>query len=150
MKASINCINLIKKFEGFSSVPYRCPADVVTIGYGSTRDTDGKAITMAHKPITEQEAINLMQATLVTYEDAVNRYVSAYINQNQFDALVDFAYNAGAQNLRTSTLLKKLNAKDYDGAANQFGAWVYGGGKKLNGLVKRREAEKELFTSLER
>ena len=147
MKASINCINLIKKFEGFSAKPYLCPAKVVTIGYGSTRDTDGKAITMAHPAITEQQAIALMQSTLVTYEDAVSRYVTAYINQNQFDALVDFAYNAGAQNLRTSTLLKLLNAKDYEGASNEFSKWVYGGGKKLNGLIKRRLAEKELFTA---
>ena len=147
MKASINCINLIKKFEGFSAKPYLCPAKVVTIGYGSTRDTDGKAITMAHPAITEQQAISLMQSTLVTYEDAVSRYVTAYINQNQFDALVDFAYNAGAQNLRTSTLLKLLNAKDYEGASNEFSKWVYGGGKKLNGLIKRREAERILFNS---
>lgn len=145
MKASINCINLIKQFEGFSPRPYLCPAGIPTIGYGSTRYTDGTAITMMHPIITEQKAIALMQSTLVTYEDAVNRYVTACINQNQFDALTDFAYNAGAHNLRTSTLLKLLNAKDYEGASNEFSKWVYGGGKKLNGLIKRREAERLLF-----
>ena len=146
-KASDKCIRLIKQFEGFSSKPYLCPAGVATIGYGSTRDTDGKAITMAHKTITEAEAANLMRATLVTYENAVNRYVKALINQNQFDALVDFAYNAGAKNLLTSTLLKKLNAEDYAGASEEFGKWTFAAGKKLNGLVRRREAERQLFIS---
>lgn len=146
-KASDKCIQLIKRFEGFSAKPYLCPAGVATIGYGSTRDTDGKPITRAHKPITETEANNLMRATLVTYENAVNRYVKVEINQNQFDALVDFAYNAGAKNLLTSTLLKKLNAGDYTGASKEFSKWVYAGSKKLNGLVRRREAERQLFIS---
>ena len=147
MKASQECIELIKRFEGFSAKPYLCPAGVPTIGYGSTRDTDGKPITMQHPPITEAQARALLAATLVTYEDAVNRYVKVPLNQNQFDALVDFAYNAGAKNLLTSTLLKKLNAGDYAGASKEFGKWVYGGTKKLNGLVKRREAERQLFIS---
>lgn len=145
MKSSTNCIAIIKAAEGFSSIPYRCPAGVATIGFGSTRDTDGKAITMQHPPITEQQAANIMASTLVTYEDAVKRYVTVPLTQNQFDALVDFAYNCGAQNLRTSTLLKKLNAGDYNGAAEQFIYWIYGGGKKLPGLVKRRMAERSLF-----
>lgn len=147
MKASQKCIELIKRFEGFSAKPYLCPAGVPTIGYGSTRDTDGKAITMQHPPITEAQAKALLMATLTTYENAVNRYVKVQLNQNQFDALVDFAYNAGAKNLLTSTLLKKLNAGDYTGASKEFSKWVYGGGKKLNGLVKRREAERQLFIS---
>ena len=147
MKASQKCIELIKRFEGFSAKPYLCPAGVPTIGYGSTRDTDGKPITLQHPPITETQAVSLLMATLVTYEDAVNRYVKVPLNQNQFDALVDFAYNAGAKNLLTSTLLRKLNAGDYAGASKEFGKWVYGGTKKLNGLVKRREAERQLFIS---
>lgn len=147
MKASQKCIELIKRFEGFSAKPYPCPAGVPTIGYGSTRDTDGKAITLQHPPITEAQARALLAATLVTYENAVTRYVKVPLNQNQFDALVDFAYNAGAKNLLTSTLLKKLNAGDYIGASKEFSKWVYGGGKKLNGLVKRREAERQLFIS---
>ena len=147
MKASSKCIAMIKLFEGFSSTPYLCPAGVVTIGYGSTRDTDGKPITMKHPAITEAEAASLIRATLVEYENAVNRYVKVVLNQNQFDALVDFAYNAGAKNLLTSTLLKKLNAGDYEGASKEFGKWIYGGGKKLNGLIRRREAERQLFIS---
>lgn len=147
MKASQKCIELIKRFEGFSAKPYMCPAGVPTIGYGSTRDTDGKPITMQHPAITEVQAKSLLMATLTTYENAVNRYVKVPLNQNQFDALVDFAYNAGAKNLLTSTLLKKLNAGDYTGASKEFSKWVYGGGKKLTGLVRRREAERQLFIS---
>lgn len=153
MISSQKLIDLIKSFEGFSAKPYRCPAGIPTIGYGSTRDTDGKAITMTHSEITEIEASNLLLATLKTYEDAVKRYVLVPLNQNQFDALVDFAYNCGAKNLQTSTLLKKLNAGDYEGASKQFGSWVYGSNPKtgvhtkLNGLVKRREAERLLFLS---
>jgi lysozyme len=145
MKASSNCIDIIRKFEGFKAEPYLCPAGVPTIGFGSTRDIDGTEITLQHKSITLQEATNLMLATLVTYEEAVTRYVRVDINQNKFDALVDFAYNAGAQNLRNSTLLKKLNMKDYVGASAEFAKWIYGGGHILNGLVKRREAERNLF-----
>ena len=146
MKASDDCIALIKSFEGFRSKPYLCPAGVPTIGYGSTRYADGHAVSLDDTPISEQQAQEIMRATLTTYEDAVNRYVVPQLTQAQFDALVDFAYNAGAQNLRTSTLLKKLNAGDFVGAAAEFGRWVNGGGKKLAGLVRRREAERVLFT----
>lgn len=145
MKASQNCIDIIKQFEGFRSKPYLCPAGIPTIGYGSTRYANGFAVSLKDAPITEQVAGDIMRATLTTYEDAVYRYVTVPLNQNQFDALVDFAYNAGAQNLRTSTLLKKLNAGDAAGASNEFGKWVNGGGKKLSGLVARREAERQLF-----
>lgn len=145
MKASQNCIDIIKQFEGFRSKPYLCPAGIPTIGYGSTRYANGFAVSLKDAPITEQVAGDIMRATLTTYENAVSRYVTVPLNQNQFDALVDFAYNAGAQNLRTSTLLKKLNAGDAVGAANEFGKWVNGGGKKLPGLVARREAERQLF-----
>lgn len=148
MIASQKCIDIIRHYEGFSSVPYKCPAGIWTLGYGSTRDTDGKPITMSHHPITEFEATNLMLSTLKTYEDAVNRYVTVNINQNQFDALVDFAYNCGAQNLRTSTLLRLVNKRDFMGASEQFTKWIYGGGHILPGLVKRRLSEKALFLTI--
>jgi lysozyme len=145
MKASDNCLDLIKKSESFRPSPYLCPAGIPTIGYGSTRYADGRAVKLTDPPITEDQADEIMWATLGTYEDAVNRYVTVPIKQNHFDALVDFAYNAGAQNLRTSTLLKKLNQGQYDQAANEFGKWVYGGGKKLGGLITRRGLERDLF-----
>lgn len=145
MQASENCLNLIRECESFRSKPYRCPAGIPTIGYGSTRYADGHSVKLTDPPITEEVASDIMKAPLGDYEAAVNRYVSVPINQNQFDALVDFAYNAGAQNLRASTLLRLLNQGEYDKAANEFGKWVYGGGKKLGGLIKRRELERELF-----
>lgn len=147
MKVSVNCIDLIESSEGFRTTVYRCPAGVPTIGFGSTRDTDGKAITMTYPPITRQQATNLMRTTLVHYEDAVNRFVTVMLNQNQFDALVDFAYNVGCDALRSSALLKLLNVRDYAGAANEFEKWTHGGGVELPGLVKRRQAEKNLFLS---
>lgn len=145
MNASESCIRLIKDCEGFRPKPYLCPAGVPTIGYGSTRYADGRPVKLTDPPITGQEAQAIMITTLKEYEAAVTRYVTVPLNQNQFDALVDFAYNAGAQNLRTSTLLKLLNQGKYKEAADQFGKWVYGGGEKLAGLVMRRDMEKKLF-----
>lgn len=145
MKVSDNCLELIRKSESFRAHPYRCPAGIPTIGYGSTRYANGRAVRLSDPPITEDLANEILYATLGEYENAVSRYVTVPINQNQFDALVDFAYNAGAQNLRTSTLLKQLNKGNYDKAADEFGKWVYGGGKKLKGLEIRRGLERELF-----
>ncbi len=145
MKASDNCLNLIRESEGFRSAPYLCPAGIPTIGYGSTHYADGSPVRMTDQPISETLATEIMRTTLAGYEDAVSRYVQVTVNQNQFDALVDFAYNAGTQNLKTSTLLKLLNQGKYDAASREFAKWVYGGGKKLGGLVARRTLESNLF-----
>jgi lysozyme len=145
MKASQACIDLIHRFEGFRESPYLCPAGVPTIGYGSTRYPDGSHVNLTDPAITRERADEIMRATLVEYEEAVNRYVRVFLSQNQFDALVDFAYNAGAKNLLNSTLLRLLNTGDYDRAAAQFNRWVYAGDKVLPGLVRRRMAEKALF-----
>ena len=148
MKASEKCLELIRRFEGFRAKPYRCPAGVPTIGYGSTRYADGAHVNLTDPPITEAQADDIMRDTLGEYERAIDRYVSVSLNQNEFDALVDFAYNAGAKNLLNSTLLKKLNAGDRKGAAQQFERWVYADGKILGGLVDRRLAERVLFEML--
>lgn len=145
MTPSNKCVEIIKEFEGFSSKPYLCPAQIPTIGYGSTLYEDGTKVTLEDEPITQECAIDLLMATLKGYAYSVNKLVKVPLNQNQFDALVDFAYNAGAGNLASSTLLKKLNAGDYQGAAAEFDKWVMGGGVKLPGLVRRRKAERELF-----
>lgn len=146
MDVSAKCLALIEVSEGFRASPYKCPAGIPTIGFGSTRYEDGTAVSMSDKPITVERAREIMLATLnKEYVPAVRRYVTVPLTQGQFDALVDFAYNAGAKNLQTSTLLKKLNARDYAGAAAEFAKWVHGGGKVLPGLVKRREAERKLF-----
>ena len=147
MKMSDKGLNIIKKFEGLELKPYLCPAGVPTIGYGSTVYPNGRAVTLKDKAITENEAHQILVATVTKYEDAVNRYVRVPVTQNQFDALADFAYNAGIGNLQKSTLLKKVNAGDYAGAAKEFGKWIYGGGKPLKGLIKRREMEAALFLS---
>jgi lysozyme len=146
MTPSSACLDLIRRFEGFRSSPYLCPAGVPTIGYGSTRYEDKAQVKLTDPAITQERANEIMLSTLQTeYAPAVERYVRVPITQNQFDALVDFAYNAGAKNLLNSTLLRKLNERDYDGAADQFDRWVHADGKVLTGLVRRRAAERILF-----
>ena len=139
-------IEMIKSFEGFRSAPYKCPAGIPTIGYGATFYPDGKKVTMADKAITEQEGTALLQSMLVSFEKYVDSYCRDDINQNQFDALVSFAYNLGPANLKSSTLLKKVNLNPEDETIHlEFMKWVKAGGKTLKGLVRRREAESQLY-----
>ena len=145
MRASEKCLELIRRFEGFRPKPYRRPAGVPTIGYGSTRYADGTHVNLTDPPITQAQADEIMRQTLGEYENAVNRYVTVSLNQNEHDSLVDFCYNAGAKNLLNSTLLKKLNAGDRKGAAKEFERWMYANGEILPGLVRRRMAERVLF-----
>jgi lysozyme len=139
-------IEMIKFFEGFRSAPYKCPAGIPTIGYGATFYPDGKKVTMTDKAITEQEGTALLQNMLVSFEKYVDSYCVDTITQNQFDALVSFAYNLGPANLKSSTLLKKVNANPEDETIHlEFMKWVKAGGKTLKGLVRRREAESQLY-----
>ena len=147
MKTSSKGKAIIKQYEGFRAKPYLCPAKIPTIGYGATYYTDGRKVKLSDPAISEADADKLLDKMLVKYEDAVNRYVQVPMTQNQFDALVSFCYNLGQENLRNSTLLKKLNAKDYKGAADQFLRWDRAGGKVLAGLTKRRTDERKLFLS---
>jgi lysozyme len=142
-------IDIIVQFEGFESKPYLCPAGINTIGFGSTRYADGTPVQMTDKPLSKDEAMILLINTLGTYEQAIHKNVIAPINQNQFDALVSFVYNVGAGNFAKSTLLKKLNKADYKGAADEFLRWNKAGGKVLNGLTRRRDAERALFLTKE-
>jgi lysozyme len=139
MNVSETGIELIKKFEGCALKAYKCPAGVWTIGYGHTLGVN------EGQNITKTQAEEYLKQDLKQFETAVNNLVNVPLNKNQFDAIVSFCYNLGAGNLKKSTLLKLLNKGDYKGAAEQFDHWVYAGGKKLNGLVKRRAAEKKLF-----
>lgn len=139
MRTGINGLTLIKQFEGLRLQAYKCPADRWTIGYGHTADVG------ANDVITEEEALSFLRQDVAGSERAVNQYVHVPLTQNQFDALVSFVFNLGVGNFRTSTLLKKLNAGDDDGAAQEFGRWIHAGGKALPGLVRRREAERALF-----
>lgn len=139
-------VELIKSFEGFRSAPYKCPAGVPTIGYGATFYPNGKKVTMADRSITEHEATDLLRNTLENFEKYVDSYCRDDVNQNQFDALVSFCYNLGPANLKASTLLKKVNANPNDETIRaEFMKWVKAGGKTLKGLVRRREAEANLY-----
>jgi lysozyme len=139
-------IEIIKSMEGFRSAPYKCPAGIPTIGYGATFYPGGKKVTMADAAITEARGTELLQSMLVSFEKYVDSYCVDTITQNQFDALVSFAYNLGPANLKSSTLLKKVNANPEDESIRlEFMKWVKAGGKTLKGLVRRREAEANLY-----
>jgi lysozyme len=149
-KIGPNGLALIKKFEGFSSKPYNDPASgglPITIGWGSTRYADGTKVTLKDPAITKEQADILFLQTIKQYELAVDAFCRDDINQNQFDSLVSFAYNLGVNALKTSTLLKKVNANPNDvvGIAQQFNKWVNANGKPLKGLILRRAEEAELF-----
>ena len=139
-------IEMIKKFEGFRSAPYKCPAGIPTIGYGATFYPNGKKVTMTDKAITEAEATDLLKSMLGSFERYVDSYCIDTITQNQFDALVSFCYNLGPANLKASTLLKKVNVNANDESIRvEFMKWVKAGGRTLKGLVTRRTAEADLY-----
>lgn len=146
MQISNTGISLIKEFEDCRLKAYQDSVGVWTIGYGWTHPVDGRKIGPG-MVIDQATAERLLKCGLVQYEQGVNQLVKVIITQGQFDALVSFAYNLGLRSLSTSTLLRKLNAGDKHGAADEFGKWVNAGGVRLNGLVKRREAERKLFLS---
>jgi len=145
-KISDKGVNLIKEFEGFMSKPYLCPAKIPTIGYGATFYPDGKKVTMNDAAITEEKGVELLKSMLVKFEQYVDSYCVDTINQGQFDALVSFCYNLGPSNLKSSTLLKKVNINPNDPTIEaEFMKWTKAGGKTLKGLVRRREAEVKLY-----
>lgn len=146
MQTSEKGIALIKQFEGCKLTAYQDSVGVWTIGYGWTQPVDGKPIR-AGMTIKQETAERLLKTGLVSYESDVSRLVKVGLTQWQFDALVSFTYNLGARSLSTSTLLRRLNAGDYAGAADEFLRWNKAGGKVLNGLTRRREAERALFLS---
>lgn len=146
MQTSEKGIALIKQFEGCRLTAYQDSVGVWTIGYGWTNPVDGKQVK-AGMTITQEVAERLLKTGMVSYENDVSKLVKVKLSQGQFDALVSFTYNLGARSLSTSTLLKKLNAGDYRGAADEFPRWNKAGGKVLAGLTRRREAERSLFLS---
>lgn len=137
---SIENLEFIKKHEGLRLKAYKpTPRDVWTIGYGHTK-TAVKGMM-----ITEKEAEKLFRGDLAWVRKAIATEVTVPLTQPQYDALASFVYNLGATNFRTSTLLRKLNASDYVGAANELPRWNKQKGKVLRGLTKRRAAERVLF-----
>ncbi len=133
---------LTKSFEGLQLEAYRDCAGIWTIGYGHA----GPSV-VAGQSISEPEAEKLLEGDLGEAVACVNRAVQVPITQNQFDAMVDFCFNAGRRNFAQSTLLRKVNNGDFEGAAAQFALWVHAGGEVVAGLVRRRNAEAALFTS---
>ena len=144
MKTSKTGIALIKHFESFRPSPYLCDGGKWTIGWGHT-----KGVTKDTKPITMAEGEVLLAEDMVEFEDAVTDALVVPVTQGQFDALVAFSFNVGAGAFRKSTLLKKLNAGDAVGAAAEFLRWNKAKGRIMRGLVKRREAEMNMFLGME-
>lgn len=144
---------LCRRFEGFRTKPYICPAGVPTIGYGSTYYADGRKVTMQDAPISEPAARELLMRELFhTYAPGVLRQCPGLLplallqdDWRKLNAIVDFAYNLGIGRLQTSTLRRKINAQDWQGAKEQLMLWVRGGGRVLPGLVARRKAEVALI-----
>ena len=141
MKTGSKGIDLIKHFEGCELEAYKCPAGVWTIGYGHIKGVK-EGMT-----ITEHQAEEMLKSELNEYEGYINNLVTAELNQNQFDAMVSWVYNLGGGNLKASTLLKVLNAGDYAGVPAQMMRWNKAGGKVLEGLTRRRQAEADLFVA---
>lgn len=142
MKASQKAVDLIKEFEGFRAEPYLCPAGKLTIGYGTT----GMAVKPGMK-VTPAEAERLLRNNLREAEFHITTLVKVPLTQNQFDALVSFAYNVGTGSFGTSTLLKELNAGNYDAIPAQLKRWNKAKGKELAGLTRRRAAEAALWSA---
>lgn len=143
LKISQEGISLIKKFEGCELTAYQCSAGVWTIGYGHTKGIE------EGMEITQQEAEDMLVEELHEYENYINDNVTAPLSQNQFDAMVSWVYNLGPANLKSSTLLKVLNAGKYDEVPFQMKRWNKAGGVTLEGLIRRREAESLLFQNKE-
>jgi len=142
---SENGLDFIKRKEGFRSGAYQDSVGVWTIGYGTTAAALGRQIS-PNETITLEKATELLKHHISSsYETAVNKYVRNNITQGEFDALVSFVYNLGSGSFKSSTLLKKLNSGDHEGAASEFLRWDKAGGKVLAGLTKRREEEKNMF-----
>ncbi|MEG4071076.1 lysozyme [Microcoleus sp. Pol14C2] len=132
-------VNLIKSFEGMELEAYLDAVDVWTIGYGHTQGVyEGMTIT-------EAQAEELLRKDLAEFEGYVSEAVQVSINENQFSALVSFTFNLGPENLFDSTLLKLLNQGDFQGAGDQFPRWNKAGSQELEGLTRRRKAERALF-----
>jgi lysozyme len=143
---------LCRRFEGYRAKPYLCPANVPTIGYGSTYYADGRKVSLDDPPMDEPTARALLMTELLhTYATGTIRQcpnllvLASQGDVGKLNAIVDFCYNLGIGRLQTSTLKRKINAGDWEGAKEQLMLWNRGGGKVLAGLTKRRQAECALF-----
>lgn len=141
----MSAAEFIAQWEGFRAEPYRCPAGVWTIGHGTTRYPDGRAVTEGDPACAHKQAMEWLKHDIADAEAAVKVYVKVPLTDAQRVALVSFVYNLGPAALGRSTLLRLLNRGFKGDAAREFGKWVLAGGQRLPGLVKRRAAEAALF-----
>ena len=141
MKISLEGLSLIKKFEGCKLEAYKCSAGVWTIGYGHTTGVKEGDVC------TQEEAEKLLRGDIFKFEEYVQDSVKVDLDQSQFDALVAWTFNLGPGNLRSSTMLKKLNNGEYESVPFEMRRWNKAGGKTLDGLIRRRQAESLLFES---
>ena len=137
-------IALIKQYEGLRLTTYKDAVGITTIGYGHVENPIPPGGT---RTITAEDAEQILREDLQRFEHDVNNMLTVEVTQNQFDALVSFAFNLGPANLKSSTLLRKVNSGDFNGAAEEFPKWNHAGGQVLAGLTARRNAEKTLFLS---
>lgn len=145
MKLNKNGIELMHHFEGCKLTAYLCPANVATIGWGNTFYESGRKVKIGES-ISQERADRLFEWVAESFSVQVRQLVKVQLTENQFSALVCFAYNVGVNNLRSSTLIKKVNVNPNDTEIfTEFLKWNKGGGKVLTGLVKRRQAEANLY-----
>ena len=138
---------LCRAFEGFRSEPYLCPAGIPTIGYGTTKYMDGRPVRLSDLSISRGQAEGLLEAQIRReyLPGALKACPVLATDERALNAVVDFCYNLGVGRLQTSTLRRRINALDWQGARTEIRRWVRGGGKILPGLVRRREAEAALL-----
>ena len=148
MKVNQASINLIKSFEGFFAKTFLCPASVATIGYGTIKYPSGVKVKLTDPPITEKKALDYLIYEVTEKAKLIDPMLRNDLTENQFGALVSFSYNLGEGALKQSTLRIKINENPLNlEIRNEFGKWVYANGKKLNGLIRRRKAEADLYFS---
>ena len=145
MKISNEGLQLIKKYEGYKTTPYRCPAGLYTVGYGHLIGNGLQLPDEWNRTFSLGEIDGLLRTDLARFERGVLHYCTVYITQSQFDSLVSFSFNLGLGVLQRSTLRQKLNRGNYDVASKEFLRYTRAGGKVLKGLVRRRQAEYNLF-----
>lgn len=145
MKLNKAGADLIKSFEGCKLDAYKCSANKTTIGYGNTYYEDGSLVQMGDR-ITQERAESLFELIADSFASKVKPLITSNVNSNQFDSLVSFAYNCGIGNLKSSTLLRKVNANPNDPTIRaEFEKWNKASGKVLAGLTRRRKAEADLY-----
>ena len=138
-------LDLVIHFEGYSSTPYLCSGGVWTIGYGTTRYPDGRRVTKGDAACTKEQAEEWLHHELTKAEQVVMRYCTPYLNDMQRSALASFVYNLGSGAFKASTLRRRINSGDWDDVPYQLSRWNKAGGRVLRGLVRRREAEADMW-----